>query len=62
MALTAEQKRARNAGYQARWRARRNALARGHTVMTLLHDGGWLLIPVVLMIGFLIAPLLGPLR
>jgi hypothetical protein len=25
MALTAEQKRARNAGYQARWRARRDA-------------------------------------
>jgi hypothetical protein len=25
MALTAEQRRARNAGYQARWRARRDA-------------------------------------
>ena len=28
MALTVRQKRARNAGYQARWRARREALVR----------------------------------
>ena len=31
MALTAEQKRARNAGYQARWRAKRDALARANS-------------------------------
>jgi len=30
MALTVRQKRARNAGYQARWRARRDALARAN--------------------------------
>jgi len=30
MALTDRQKRARNAGYQARWRAKRDALARSH--------------------------------
>ena len=30
MALTVRQKRARNAAYQARWRARREALARGN--------------------------------
>jgi hypothetical protein len=30
MALTVWQKRARNAAYQARWRARREALARGN--------------------------------
>ena len=28
MALTAEQRRARNAGYQARWREKRDALAK----------------------------------
>jgi hypothetical protein len=28
MALTQQQKRSRNAGYQARWRAKRDALAR----------------------------------
>jgi hypothetical protein len=30
MALTVRQKRARNAAYQARWRARRDALARAN--------------------------------
>jgi hypothetical protein len=30
MALTDQQKRARNAGYQARWRAKRDALVRAN--------------------------------
>jgi len=30
MALTVRQKRARNAGYQARWREKRDTLARSH--------------------------------
>ncbi len=33
MALTVRQKRARNAAYQARWRARREASARGNPVV-----------------------------
>jgi hypothetical protein len=33
MALTDQQKRVRNAAYQARWRAKREALARGNPEM-----------------------------